>query len=167
MYKIVLLLLLLLFQPSCFLLTVTGMAVGGTVKTIGYGVSGVANTAGAVSGAVASSAKKSEHRVAKVLGDGTWVAEEPYNVKVMWEETRAGFKEFQFTKVSGSFKSAEGTLTGVNRFGVRVDVQFQGVGESTIISILWGENGNEEMSKKMLDILAMRLDRIEKLKQQY
>ncbi|MCM8533459.1 MAG: hypothetical protein NE330_19990, partial [Lentisphaeraceae bacterium] len=74
MQKLALVLLLVLFQPSCFILTITGLAVGGTVKSIEYGVSSVANTAGSVSGAVASSAKNSGHRVAQVLGDGTWIA---------------------------------------------------------------------------------------------
>ncbi|MCM8530808.1 MAG: hypothetical protein NE330_06585, partial [Lentisphaeraceae bacterium] len=79
--------------------------------------------------------------------------------------TRAGFKEFKFKKVSGNFKNTEGSLTGIHRSGDRVDVNFEGLESGTRVSVLWGEGGNEEMSKKMLDFLAMRLDQIEDAKE--
>ena len=79
----------------------------------------------------------------------------------MWKAAHAGFKEFRFKKVSGNFKSSEGFLTGIYKSGDIVDVKFEGLDSGTKVSVLWGEGGNEEMSKKMLDFLAHRLNQIE------
>ena len=155
MKKAILLFLSLTLLQGCGWILLTGVAAGQTVQLLKYGVESTSKS-------VSKGSSTGRNTVAKVFGDGTVVAVEPFSTEIMWEETRKGYGDFNFKKVTGIFTGNSGYLSSISPKGDVVEVAFKKVEGGTEITILWGAGGNKAMSKKMLDILDKRIRALEK-----